>query len=152
VRDRSTRPHRSPRRTPTRTERRIIKIRLLRRWGQDPLGPPLRALGSRRTLPVGPRLSPRSRQPDPCRASTARAPSSTPRRSPCPCASSMPASTCCPHAWRPRGSRRRSPCDVQRRPAPTARPGECLADLGVGDLSQRPVPAEQGDDARLFGR
>lgn len=31
--DRSSRPHRSPRRTPTRTERRIIKVRLLRRWG-----------------------------------------------------------------------------------------------------------------------
>ncbi|MFF7945214.1 IS481 family transposase [Nocardia gamkensis] len=31
--DRSSRPHRSPRRTPVRTERRIIKLRLLRRWG-----------------------------------------------------------------------------------------------------------------------
>ncbi|MGW7462532.1 leucine zipper domain-containing protein, partial [Streptomyces sp. NPDC054797] len=31
--DRSSRPHHSPRRTPTRTERRIIKIRVLRRWG-----------------------------------------------------------------------------------------------------------------------
>ena len=31
--DRSSRPLRSPRRTPTRTERRIIKVRLLRRWG-----------------------------------------------------------------------------------------------------------------------
>ncbi len=31
--DRSSRPHTSPRRTPTRTERRIIKVRLLRRWG-----------------------------------------------------------------------------------------------------------------------
>lgn len=31
--DRSSRPHRSPRRTPTRTERRIVKVRLLRRWG-----------------------------------------------------------------------------------------------------------------------
>src|SRR6185312_6510502 len=31
--DRSSRPHRSPRRTPTRTERRIIKVRLARRWG-----------------------------------------------------------------------------------------------------------------------
>lgn len=31
--DRSCRPHHSPRRTPTRTERRIIKIRVLRRWG-----------------------------------------------------------------------------------------------------------------------
>nr|WSW59313.1 IS481 family transposase [Streptomyces sp. NBC_00998]WSW60402.1 IS481 family transposase [Streptomyces sp. NBC_00998] len=31
--DRSSRPRHSPRRTPSRTERRIIKIRLLRRWG-----------------------------------------------------------------------------------------------------------------------
>ncbi|UKO93383.1 IS481 family transposase [Gordonia amicalis] len=31
--DRSTRPHCSPNRTPTRTERRIIKVRVLRRWG-----------------------------------------------------------------------------------------------------------------------
>ncbi|MFE7572486.1 leucine zipper domain-containing protein, partial [Streptomyces sp. NPDC057539] len=31
--DRSSRPHRSPRQTPGRTERRIIKVRLLRRWG-----------------------------------------------------------------------------------------------------------------------
>lgn len=31
--DRSSRPHSSPRRTPTRTERRIIKVRLARRWG-----------------------------------------------------------------------------------------------------------------------
>ncbi|MFD7721790.1 IS481 family transposase [Streptomyces sp. NPDC059814] len=31
--DRSSRPLRSPRRTSTRTERRIIKIRVLRRWG-----------------------------------------------------------------------------------------------------------------------
>ncbi|MEU9197467.1 IS481 family transposase [Streptomyces hundungensis] len=31
--DRSSRPHASPRRTPTRTERRIIKVRILRRWG-----------------------------------------------------------------------------------------------------------------------
>ncbi|AQT81145.1 IS481 family transposase [Mycolicibacterium litorale] len=31
--DRSSRPHRSPNRTPTRTERRIIKVRVLRRWG-----------------------------------------------------------------------------------------------------------------------
>ncbi|AEY85328.1 integrase [Streptomyces hygroscopicus subsp. jinggangensis 5008] len=33
MRDRSSRPHSSPRRTPTRTERRIIKVRVLRRWG-----------------------------------------------------------------------------------------------------------------------
>ncbi|MEZ0110990.1 transposase InsO family protein [Catenulispora sp. EB89] len=31
--DRSSRPHHSPRRTPTRSERRIIKVRLARRWG-----------------------------------------------------------------------------------------------------------------------
>ncbi|GAA4640393.1 IS481-like element ISMsm9 family transposase [Actinoallomurus vinaceus] len=31
--DRSSRPHTSPRRTPTRTERRIIKVRVLRCWG-----------------------------------------------------------------------------------------------------------------------
>lgn len=31
--DRSSRPHTSPQRTPTRTERRIIKLRVLRRWG-----------------------------------------------------------------------------------------------------------------------
>ncbi|MDX3855053.1 leucine zipper domain-containing protein, partial [Streptomyces sp. AK02-01A] len=31
--DHSSRPHHSPRRTPTRTERRIIKVRVLRRWG-----------------------------------------------------------------------------------------------------------------------
>jgi transposase InsO family protein len=31
--DRSSRPHRSPSQTPTRTERRIIKVRVIRRWG-----------------------------------------------------------------------------------------------------------------------
>ncbi|GAA2022155.1 hypothetical protein GCM10009839_19290 [Catenulispora yoronensis] len=31
--DQSSRPYHSPRRTPTRTERRIIKVRLARRWG-----------------------------------------------------------------------------------------------------------------------
>ncbi|MEV5721999.1 IS481 family transposase, partial [Amycolatopsis mediterranei] len=31
--DRSSRPHTSPWQTPTRTERRIIKVRVLRRWG-----------------------------------------------------------------------------------------------------------------------
>ncbi|MGX7826520.1 IS481 family transposase [Actinokineospora sp. 24-640] len=31
--DRSSRPRRSPARTPTRTERRIVKVRVLRRWG-----------------------------------------------------------------------------------------------------------------------
>ncbi|WP_180986001.1 IS481 family transposase [Streptomyces sp. CB02959] len=33
MRDLSSCPHTSPRRTPTRTERRIIKVRVLRRWG-----------------------------------------------------------------------------------------------------------------------
>jgi transposase InsO family protein len=36
--DRSSRPHHSPARTPTRTERRIIKIRVLRRWGPARIG------------------------------------------------------------------------------------------------------------------
>jgi transposase InsO family protein len=36
--DRSSRPHRSPRRTPTRRERRIIKVRVLRRWGPARIG------------------------------------------------------------------------------------------------------------------
>ncbi|MFD0279210.1 leucine zipper domain-containing protein, partial [Kitasatospora sp. NPDC127111] len=31
--DRSSRPHRNPRRLPARTERRIVKVRVLRRWG-----------------------------------------------------------------------------------------------------------------------
>lgn len=31
--DRSSRPHHSPNRTPTRTERRIIGVRVTRRWG-----------------------------------------------------------------------------------------------------------------------
>jgi transposase InsO family protein len=31
--DRSSRPHHSPTRTPARTERRIIKVRVIRRWG-----------------------------------------------------------------------------------------------------------------------
>jgi transposase InsO family protein len=31
--DRSSRPHRSPTQTPKRTERRIIKVRVIRRWG-----------------------------------------------------------------------------------------------------------------------
>jgi len=31
--DRSSRPHHSPNQTPTRTERRIIKVRVIRRWG-----------------------------------------------------------------------------------------------------------------------
>jgi transposase InsO family protein len=31
--DRSSRPHRSPNQTPIRTERRIIKIRVIKRWG-----------------------------------------------------------------------------------------------------------------------
>ena len=36
--DRSSRPHHSPLRTPARTERRIIKIRVLRRWGPARIG------------------------------------------------------------------------------------------------------------------
>src|SRR5215212_1841996 len=36
--DRSCRPHRSPGRTPMRTERRIIKVRVLRRWGPARIG------------------------------------------------------------------------------------------------------------------
>lgn len=36
--DRSSRPHRSPQRTPTRTERRIIKVRIIRRWGPARIG------------------------------------------------------------------------------------------------------------------
>ena len=36
--DRSSRPHRSPGRTPTRTERRIIKVRVIRRWGPHRIG------------------------------------------------------------------------------------------------------------------
>ena len=36
--DRSSRPYRSPGRTPTRTERRIIKVRVLRRWGPARIG------------------------------------------------------------------------------------------------------------------
>jgi transposase InsO family protein len=36
--DRSSRPLSSPRRTPTRTERRIIKVRVVRRWGPARIG------------------------------------------------------------------------------------------------------------------
>ncbi len=36
--DRSSRPRHSPRRTPTRTERRIIKLRVIRRWAQPESG------------------------------------------------------------------------------------------------------------------
>ena len=36
--DRSSRPHRSPYKTPTRTERRIIKVRVTRRWGPARIG------------------------------------------------------------------------------------------------------------------
>jgi transposase InsO family protein len=36
--DRSSRPHHSPRRTPTRVERRIIKVRVIRRWGPARIG------------------------------------------------------------------------------------------------------------------
>jgi Integrase core domain len=36
--DHSSRPHRSPQRTPTRVERRIIKVRVVRRWGPARIG------------------------------------------------------------------------------------------------------------------
>jgi transposase InsO family protein len=36
--DRSSRPHHCPRRTPTRRERRIIKLRVTRRWGPARIG------------------------------------------------------------------------------------------------------------------
>jgi transposase InsO family protein len=36
--DRSSRPHHSPNRTPTRRERRIIKVRVVRRWGPHRIG------------------------------------------------------------------------------------------------------------------
>jgi transposase InsO family protein len=36
--DRPSRPYRSPGRTPVRTERRIIKVRVLRRWGPARIG------------------------------------------------------------------------------------------------------------------
>jgi hypothetical protein len=36
--DRSSRPDRSPHRTPTRIERRIIKVRVIRRWGPARIG------------------------------------------------------------------------------------------------------------------
>jgi transposase InsO family protein len=39
--DRSSRPHHSPHRTPTRTERRIIKVRVIRRWGPARIAYPL---------------------------------------------------------------------------------------------------------------
>jgi transposase len=38
MRDRSSRPHASPGRTPQRAERRIIKVRVLRRWGPARIG------------------------------------------------------------------------------------------------------------------
>ena len=40
--DRSSRPHRCPAQTPTRTERRIIKLRCTRQWGPDRIGGHLR--------------------------------------------------------------------------------------------------------------
>ncbi|OBH79306.1 transposase, partial [Mycobacterium mantenii] len=36
--DRSSRPHHCPNQTPTRTERRIIKVRVIRRWGPARIG------------------------------------------------------------------------------------------------------------------
>ncbi|MCY0930369.1 IS481 family transposase [Streptomyces sp. H27-H1] len=44
--DHSSRPHRSPKRTPTRTERRIIKVRVLRRWGPARIAHHLRLVPS----------------------------------------------------------------------------------------------------------
>ncbi|MER5730739.1 IS481 family transposase, partial [Streptomyces sp. NPDC002138] len=44
--DNSSRPHHSPRRTPTRTERRIIKVRILRRWGPARIAHHLRLVPS----------------------------------------------------------------------------------------------------------
>jgi transposase InsO family protein len=38
MKDRSSRPHRSPWRTPSRTERRVIKVRVVRRWGPARIG------------------------------------------------------------------------------------------------------------------
>jgi transposase InsO family protein len=38
MQDRPSRPHRSPRRTPNRLERRIIKVRVVRRWGPARIG------------------------------------------------------------------------------------------------------------------
>ena len=38
MQDRPSRPRRSPRKTPTRTERRIIKVRVIRRWGPARIG------------------------------------------------------------------------------------------------------------------
>src|SRR4051794_6498797 len=52
--DRSSRPHSSPRRTPTRRERRIIKLRVTRRWGPARIG---YLLGMHPST-VHPRLSP----------------------------------------------------------------------------------------------
>ncbi|MFG3658019.1 integrase core domain-containing protein [Streptomyces sp. NPDC047706] len=44
--DRSSRPRTSPRRTPTRTERRIIKVRCPRRWGPARIAHPLHLVPS----------------------------------------------------------------------------------------------------------
>ena len=44
--DRSSRPHHSPRRTPTRLERRIIKVRVTRRWGPARIAALLRIAAS----------------------------------------------------------------------------------------------------------
>lgn len=44
--DRSSRPHSSPRRTPTRLERRIINVRVIRRWGPARIGSLLRIAAS----------------------------------------------------------------------------------------------------------
>lgn len=44
--DHSSRPHHSPRRTATRTERRIVKVRVLRRWGPARIAHHLRLVPS----------------------------------------------------------------------------------------------------------
>jgi transposase InsO family protein len=44
--DRSSRPHSSPRRTPTRLERRIINVRVTRRWGPARIGSLLKIAAS----------------------------------------------------------------------------------------------------------
>jgi hypothetical protein len=57
--DHSSRPVHSPRRTPTRRERRVIKLRVLRRWGPARIAGWLRMPAStvhRILVPVGSRL------------------------------------------------------------------------------------------------
>jgi hypothetical protein len=61
--DRSSRPHHSPRRTSTRTERRIIKVRVVRRWGPARIAfllglNPLHRASGPDPLPAGPSRAP----------------------------------------------------------------------------------------------